>query len=64
MDEDKHSDEDNNEEMMKRKVTWEIREGSFLYNMFSVKGLQNFGASEALEATLDIVIIPFERLCP
>lgn len=51
-------------EMMKRKVTWEIREGSFLYNVLSVQGLQDLGASEPLEATLHVVIIPFEWLCP
>lgn len=48
----------------KSEVTWEIREGSFLYDVLSVKGLQNLGASEPLEATLHIVIIPFERLRP
>lgn len=46
--------------MKKRKVTWEIREGSFLYNVLPVQGLQNLGTSEPLEATLHIVIIPFE----
>lgn len=49
---------------MGRRVTWQIREGSFLYDVLPVKGLQNFGASEALEATLNIVIVPFQRLCP
>lgn len=46
--------------IMKRTVTWEVREGSFLYNVLSVQGLQNLGASEPLETTLHIVIIPFE----
>lgn len=46
--------------MMKRKVTWEIREGSFLYNVLSVQGLQNLGASEPLEATFHVVIIPLQ----
>lgn len=50
--------------IMKRTVTWEVREGSFLYNVLSVQGLQNLGASEPLETTLHIVIIPFEWLRP
>lgn len=45
---------------MKGKVTWEIREGSFLYYVLSVQGLQDLGASEPLEATLHVVIIPFQ----
>lgn len=45
-------------------VTWEIRQGSLLYDVLPVESLQNLGAAEPLEAALHIVIIPFERLCP
>lgn len=43
-------------------VTWEVRERSSLNDVLSVQGLQNLGAAEPLEATLDIVIIPFKGL--
>lgn len=43
-------------------LTWEIRERSSLDDVLSVQSLQNLGAAEPLEATLHIIVIPFERL--
>lgn len=43
-------------------LTWEIRERSSLDDVLSVQSLQNLGAAKPLEATLHIIVIPFERL--
>lgn len=48
----------------KDEVTWEIGEGSSLYNVLPVQSLQDLGAAEPLEATLHVVVIPFKGLYP
>ena len=47
-------------------VTSEIREGegSSLVDVFPVEGLQDLGAAEALEAALNVVVVPLQGPSP